>query len=56
MWKNSFSQLLKLDRVSDVRQTEIHTTAEQFVSEFGPFEVAITKPKTIVTDWAVSTR
>jgi hypothetical protein len=40
MWKNYFSQLLNVHRVSDVRQIEIHT-AEPLVPEPSPFEVEI---------------
>jgi hypothetical protein len=40
MWKNCFSQLLNVHRVSDVRQTEIHT-AEPLVPDPSPFEVEI---------------
>jgi hypothetical protein len=39
-WKNYFSQLLNVNRVSDVRQVEIHT-AEPLVPEPSPFEVEI---------------
>jgi uncharacterized protein with ParB-like and HNH nuclease domain len=39
-WKNYFSQLLNVHRVSDVRQMEIHT-AEPLVSHPGPFEVEV---------------
>jgi hypothetical protein len=43
-WKNYFSQLLNVPRVSDVRQIEIFT-AEPPVPDPSPFEVevAITK-------------
>jgi hypothetical protein len=41
MWKNYFSQLLNVHRVSDVRQVEIHT-AEPLVPYPSPFEVEIT--------------
>jgi hypothetical protein len=37
-WKNYFSQLLNVHRVSDVRQIEIHT-AEPLVPDSSPFEV-----------------
>ncbi|PNF20265.1 hypothetical protein B7P43_G15396 [Cryptotermes secundus] len=37
-WKNYFSQLLNVHRVSAVRQTEIHT-AEPLVPDPSPFEV-----------------
>ncbi|PNF27158.1 hypothetical protein B7P43_G08536, partial [Cryptotermes secundus] len=37
-WRNYFSQLLNVHRVSDVRQTEIHT-AESLVPAASPFEV-----------------
>jgi hypothetical protein len=40
MWKNYFSQLLKMHRVSDVRQIKIHT-AEPLVPDPSPFEVEI---------------
>jgi hypothetical protein len=36
-WKNYFSQLLNVHRVSDVTQIEIHTT-EQLVLNCSPFE------------------
>jgi hypothetical protein len=39
-WKNYFSQLLNVHRVSNVRQIEIHT-AEPLVPESSPFEVEI---------------
>jgi hypothetical protein len=39
-WKNYFSQLLNVPRVSDVRQIEIHT-AEPLVPDPTPFEVKI---------------
>jgi hypothetical protein len=39
-WKNYFSQLLNVHRVSDVRQMEIHT-AEPLVPDPSPFEVGI---------------
>jgi hypothetical protein len=39
-WKNYFSQLLNIHRVSDVRQIEIHTT-KSFVPEASPFELEI---------------
>jgi hypothetical protein len=39
-WKNLFSQLLNVHRVSDVRQIEIHT-AEPLVPHPMPFEVEI---------------
>jgi hypothetical protein len=39
-WKNYFSQLLNVHRVSDVRQIEIHT-AEPLVPDPSPFEVEI---------------
>jgi hypothetical protein len=39
-WKNYFSQLLNVHRVSDVRQIEIHT-AEPLVPDLSPFEVEI---------------
>jgi hypothetical protein len=37
-WKNYFSQLLNVHKVSDYRQTEIHT-AELLVPGPSPFEV-----------------
>ena len=37
-WRNHFSQLLHIDGVIDVRQTELHT-AEQLVPEPSAFEV-----------------
>jgi hypothetical protein len=40
MWKNYFSQLLNVHRVSYVRQIEIHT-AEPLVPDPSPFEVEI---------------
>jgi hypothetical protein len=43
-WKNYFSQLLNVHRVSDVRQIEIHT-AEPLVPEPSPFEVEIASAK-----------
>jgi hypothetical protein len=45
-WKNYFSQLLDVHRVSEVRQVEIHT-AESLVLDPSPFEmeVAIAKMK-----------
>jgi hypothetical protein len=43
-WKNYFSQLLNVHRVSEVRQIEIHT-AELLVPHHSPFEVAITITK-----------
>jgi hypothetical protein len=45
-WMDHFSQLFNLHRVSDVRQTEIHTT-EPLVPEPSAFEVemAIKKKK-----------
>jgi hypothetical protein len=43
-WKNYFSQLLNVHRVSDVRQTEVHT-AEPLVPDSGPFEVETTIAK-----------
>jgi hypothetical protein len=39
-WKNYFSQLLNVHRVSDVRQIEIHT-AEPLVGDLSPFEIEI---------------
>jgi hypothetical protein len=39
-WKKYFYQLLNVQRVSDVRQVEIHT-AEPLVPEHSPFEVEI---------------
>ena len=45
-WRNYFSQLLNVNGVNDVRQTEIHT-AEPLVPEPSAclFEMAIEKPK-----------
>jgi hypothetical protein len=43
-WKNYFSQLLNIHRVSDVRQIEIHRT-ESLVPDPSPFEVEITIAK-----------
>jgi hypothetical protein len=40
MWKNYFSELLNVQRVSDVRQIEIHT-AEPLVPDPRSFEVEI---------------
>jgi hypothetical protein len=37
-WKNYFSQLLNVHRVSDVRQIEIHT-GKPLVSDPSPFEI-----------------
>jgi hypothetical protein len=39
-WKKNLSQLLKVHRVSDVRQIEIHT-AELLVPDPSPLEVEI---------------
>jgi hypothetical protein len=39
-WKNFFSQLLNVHRVSDIRQIEIHTV-EPLVPDPSPFEVEI---------------
>jgi hypothetical protein len=39
-WKNYFSQLLNVHRVSNVMQIEIHT-AEPFVPDPSPFEFEI---------------
>jgi hypothetical protein len=39
-WKNCFSHLLNVHRVSDVRQVEIHTS-EPLVPDPSPFEVEI---------------
>jgi hypothetical protein len=39
-WKNYFSQLLNVYRVSDVRQVEIHTV-EHLVPDPSPFDVEI---------------
>jgi hypothetical protein len=39
-WKNYFSQLLNVRRVTDVRQIEVHT-AESLVPTHRPFEVEI---------------
>ena len=45
-WRNSFSQILNVHRISDVRQAEIHT-AEPLLPEPSALEVelAIEKPK-----------
>jgi hypothetical protein len=43
-WKNYFSQLLNVHRVSDVRQIEIHV-AELLVPDPRPFEVEIAVAK-----------
>jgi hypothetical protein len=45
-WKNYYSQLLNVHRVSDVRQVEIHT-GDPLVSNARPFvvEIAIGKLK-----------
>jgi hypothetical protein len=43
-WKNYFSQLLNVHRVSEVRIIEIHT-AEQLVPDPGTFEVEISISK-----------
>ncbi|PNF23613.1 hypothetical protein B7P43_G03797 [Cryptotermes secundus] len=43
-WKNYFSQLLNVHRVSAVRQTEIHT-AEPLVPDPNPLEVEIANTK-----------
>jgi hypothetical protein len=43
-WKNYFSKLLNVHRVSDVRQIEIHI-AEPLVPDPSPFEVEITIAK-----------
>jgi hypothetical protein len=40
MWKNCYSQVLNVHRVSDVRQTEIHT-AEPLVPQPSSFETEI---------------
>jgi galactose-1-phosphate uridylyltransferase len=39
-WKNYFSQLLNVHRVSDDRQVEMHT-AEPIVPDPSPFEIEI---------------
>jgi hypothetical protein len=39
-WNTYFSQLLNIQRVSDVRQIEVHT-AEPLVPDPSPFEVEI---------------
>jgi hypothetical protein len=39
-WKNHFSQLLNVHRISDVRQIEVQTT-EPLVPDPSPFEVEI---------------
>jgi hypothetical protein len=42
MWKNYFSQLLKLHRVSDIRQKEVLVdTAELLTPDSIPFQVEI---------------
>jgi hypothetical protein len=43
-WKNNYSQLLNVHRVSDVRQIEIHT-AELLVPDHSPFEADIADAK-----------
>jgi hypothetical protein len=43
-WKNYFSQLLNVHRVSDVRQIEIHT-AKPLVLDHSPFDVEVTVAK-----------
>jgi hypothetical protein len=43
-WKKYFTQLLKVDMMSDVRQIEIHT-AESLVPDPSPFEVEIALAK-----------
>jgi hypothetical protein len=43
-WKNYFSLLLNVHRVSDVRQIEIHR-AEPLVPDSSPFEVEIATAK-----------
>jgi hypothetical protein len=43
-WKNYFSQLLNVHKVSDVRQTEIHT-AEPLVPDPSSFETEIATAK-----------
>jgi hypothetical protein len=43
-WKNCFSQLLNVYRVSDVRQIEIHTP-EPLLPDPSPFEVEIAVAK-----------
>jgi len=43
-WRNYFSQLLNVNGVNDVGQTEIHT-AEPIVPEPSDFELAIEKLK-----------
>jgi hypothetical protein len=43
-WKNYFSQLLNVYRVSDVRQIEIHT-AEPLAPDPSPLEVEIATAK-----------
>jgi hypothetical protein len=49
-WKNYFPQLLNVHRVSDVRQTEIHT-AEPFVLDPSSFEAEITVAKLKSYKW-----
>jgi hypothetical protein len=39
-WKNYFSQLLNVHRVSDIRQIKMHTV-EQLVPDPSPFDVEI---------------
>ncbi|PNF27183.1 hypothetical protein B7P43_G07852 [Cryptotermes secundus] len=51
-WRNYFSQLLNVHRVSDVRQTEIHT-AGPLVPDPSPFEVAVWKSHR--TCWTMQT-
>jgi hypothetical protein len=41
-WKNYFSQLWNVQRVSDIRQIEIHT-AEPLVPDPSPFNVETVK-------------
>jgi hypothetical protein len=39
-WKNYYSQLLNVRRVSDVRQIEVHT-AEPLIPDPSPFEAEL---------------
>jgi hypothetical protein len=48
-WKNYFSQLLNVHKVSDDRQIEIHT-AEPLVSDPSPSEIEIAIAKSSRTD------
>ena len=44
MWWNNFFQLFSVHRVSDLRQTEIHT-AQSIVPELSAFEVEMATEK-----------